>query len=92
MADNGGNTALMGASFKGYSEIATVLIKSGANINSQHGNGGTALMFASMFGRNKLVKILLDFGADRMILDNSGLMAVDHAGIHKNIQAIEMLA
>ena len=63
--DFGGNTALMGACFKGYPEIAELLIEHGASLDIQHGNGGTALMFATMFGRNELVKIILNHGADK---------------------------
>jgi ankyrin repeat protein len=66
-ADNGGNTALMGACFKGYPDVANVLISNGANLNAQHGNGGTALMFAAMFGRNNLVDLLIEKGADKNI-------------------------
>ncbi len=49
-------------------------------------------MFASMFGRNDIVKLLLDAGANKMISDNSGLMAVDHAGMQGNPEAIDLLA
>ena len=72
--DAGGNTALMGVAFKGYADIAQLLIEQGADLNLQHGNGGTALMFAAIFGRNELVKLLLAHGADKFILDSLTLL------------------
>ncbi|MNR11286.1 Ankyrin repeat protein [compost metagenome] len=81
----------MGACFKGYADIAELLIQNGAALDQQHGNGGTALMFAAMFGRNELVKLLLLHGANTEICDSRGLTAVDLAAQQGNEQAISLL-
>jgi ankyrin repeat protein len=81
----------MGVSFKGYANIAELLIENGADLNLQHGNGGTALMFATLFGRNELVRILLHHGADRAIREFRGLTAADLAVQQGNEVALEML-
>ncbi|MNL44691.1 Ankyrin repeats (3 copies) [compost metagenome] len=82
----------MGAAFKGLPDVASLLIRHGANLNSQHGNGGTALMFATMFGRNELVKLLLESGADAGVLDVRGQSAFDLAMQQGNQEAITLLA
>ena len=69
----------MGVCFKGYVDIAQILIERGSNLNAQHGNGGTALMFVAMFGRNEIVNLLLEQGADSSIKDMRGLSALDLA-------------
>lgn len=82
----------MGVCFKGSGDIANILIEHGANLNIQHRNGGTALMFATMFDRNDLVKLMLQHGADRTIMDSKGLMAIDHAGLQGNKEAVDLLS
>jgi len=42
--DNSGNTALMGVSFKGYSDVAKLLVEMGADPNLRNYNGATALI------------------------------------------------
>jgi hypothetical protein len=39
-----------------------------------------------------LVRLLLDCGADKMVTDHKGYMAVDHAGIQRNMEIIELLS
>ena len=82
----------MGAAFKGYRDIAELLIRYGAEIDQQHGNGGTALMFAAMFGRNELVKLLVDNGADIHLVEKNGLSASELALHQNNLKALELLA
>jgi ankyrin repeat protein len=81
----------MGVSFKGYPEIAQLLIERGADLNLRNGNGGTALMFATLFGRNNLVKILVEAGADQTIADVRGLTALHLAGQQGNEEAWALL-
>ena len=69
----------MGVSFKGYPEIAELLIARGADVNARNSNGATALIYAATFNQKKIIKLLLDHGADRRLKDSRGLMATDHA-------------
>ncbi|WP_379090670.1 ankyrin repeat domain-containing protein [Pedobacter sp. UC225_65] len=81
----------MGAAFKGYADIAQLLIENGALLDQVHGNNGTALMFATMFGRNDIVKLLVLAGADTDICDARGLRAIDHALQQGNEEALNLL-
>lgn len=71
IADNNGNTALMGALFKGELDIARRLL-SLCPIDQANNNGQTALAFAALFGRLQIVPTLVGLGADINHLDNSG--------------------
>ena len=81
----------MGVAFKGYADIARLLIEAGADLNRTNGNGGTALMFATLFGRNEIVKILLEAGADATLKDVRGLTALHLAGQQGNEEAWALL-
>lgn len=81
----------MGVAFKGYADIAQLLIENGAQLDLQHGNGGTALMFAAMFGRHDLLKALLAAGADKTLLDMRGHSVYDLAAQQGNAEAIAIL-
>jgi len=62
-----GMTALMVAAEEGYTDIAKVLIDSGADVNMRKGGrnqGYTALMIAVENGHTEIVKLLLKAGAD----------------------------
>nr|WP_068888661.1 ankyrin repeat domain-containing protein [Pedobacter panaciterrae] len=90
--DAGGNTALMGVCFKGYTDIAELLITHPhVNLNALNGNGGTALMFAVMFGRNELTQLLLNHGAEVNITDNRGMDALGIAVQQGNEQGLLLL-
>jgi hypothetical protein len=69
----------MGVSFKGFTEIATLLLEAGAAVNVVNNGRTTALMFAAMFGQEAIVRLLLGRGADPDIRDLQGLTAMDHA-------------
>lgn len=56
--DSNGNTILMGAALKGYTDAIKLLIKSGANINKRNLADMTALDWAKMFGRSGSVRLL----------------------------------
>jgi ankyrin repeat protein len=90
--DAGGNTALMGVCFKGYGDIAVLLLTHpNINLDALNGNGGTALMFAIMFGRNELTQLLLKYGADVTITDNRGMDALEIALQQGNEQGVLLL-
>jgi ankyrin repeat protein len=60
-----GLTALMIASGEGYTEIASLLIESGADVNAHCYYGGdTALMVASRYGHQEVTELLIEEGAD----------------------------
>jgi hypothetical protein len=81
----------MGVSFKGYPEIAQLLIEHGADLNARNGNDGTALMFATLFGRHNIVPVLLEAGADTTLRDVRGLSARDLAVQQGNEVALQLL-
>jgi len=71
--DANGNTALMGVAFKGFTDLATLLIDEyNAELNTQNNSGATALSFAAMFGQEEMAQLLLEKGADAAIADQNG--------------------
>lgn len=90
--DMSGNTALMGATFKGYVDMVDLLIKEGrANVNQVNANGASALIFAATFGQADIVNKLLEAGANKEIKDNRGKTAKDHAVMQENEIIINIL-
>ncbi|NND88533.1 MAG: ankyrin repeat domain-containing protein, partial [Flavobacteriaceae bacterium] len=83
--------ALMGVAFKGHTEVAQILLKSGANPNVTNFNGATALIFATTFSHPDIVKLLLEAGADKTIADDRGNTALDHAKMQGKKAIIELL-
>lgn len=92
MSDFAGNTALMCACYKGFTDLAGFLLDEGADPDVQNGKGMTALMFAVMFGRNELVKSLVERGAEVAVIDYRGLNAYDLANQSENQAALEILS
>jgi hypothetical protein len=70
--DKRGNTALMGAIFKGEFAVARRLIQAPCKADQRNNAGQTAAMYAALFGRAELLNELARNGAD--------LDAQDHAG------------
>ena len=64
--DMEGFTCLMLAARSGHSELAGLLIKSGANVNHKAKNGQTALAVAQEEGNDEVVKLLKAAGAKRV--------------------------
>ncbi len=71
-------TALTGAVARGHHDIASTLLKQGANPNHRYEGGFTPLMEAAASGNVEITKLLLAHGADRMIRLN-GKTALDVA-------------
>ncbi len=69
----------MGVCFKGFVELAELLILNGADVNQGNGMGGTCLIYAVTFNHPKLVKLLLEHNADVSLRDARGQTALDHA-------------
>lgn len=59
-----GWTPLMAASRGGRTEIAALLLKTGADVNARNSQGETALMQAISSGSVETVRLLLEHGAD----------------------------
>lgn len=89
--DGSGNTALMGACFRGYRELVTKLLEAGADVNQRNFQGATALTFAATFGQLEIAAMLLTRGADLHVRDVRGKSSLDHAVIQENIPMIELL-
>ena len=70
--DDQGNTALHIAAREGYTDIVTMLLNSGFQVNKQNNVGNTALHLTASQGHTKCVKVLLgQKGIDRF-RDNYG--------------------
>ena len=67
-----GNTALMQTVAKGYTDIAELLIKNGADVNVKDCLGWTALMAATGNGHAEIAELLIKNGADVNAKDNNG--------------------
>jgi ankyrin repeat protein len=46
------------ASWRGYKEIATILLNSGVNINVKDNFGYTSLMWATQIGNKEIIELL----------------------------------
>ncbi|MBU2978742.1 ankyrin repeat domain-containing protein [Alteromonas sp. C1M14] len=77
--DARGNTALMGAIFKGHVSVAKQLVFADCDVDETNAQGQTALMFASLFDRTDIVETLLAEGADPQHKDKSGNSVADIA-------------
>ena len=71
-----GNTLLATAALMGHTEIVTLLLKHGADVNARSRDDGTALHAAAFLGRAETVKLLLQKGADTTLRNNMGGTAI----------------
>lgn len=78
LGDKKGNTALFGALFKGFDDLATELLPL-CETDIMNNQGQTPLMYASLFGRADMAKKLLEKGADPLKKDFAGYDAVSLA-------------
>lgn len=60
----GGETPLMKASSRGYSDVARALLDAGADASARRADGFTPLILAAFFGHEEMVRLLLERGAD----------------------------
>ena len=91
IGDRNGNTALMGALFKGESKIARRLVDTQCPIDKTNNAGETALDFATLFGRLDLVPVLVAQGADPNHVDARGESLLDLAQRQGNGAAADAL-
>ncbi len=90
--DEDHRTALMYASFEGYTDIMQSLILAGAKVDIQDLNGRTALMFSSSGPFPNAVKLLLESGATTNIQDNTEhFTALMYAAAEGHLENIKLL-
>lgn len=90
IADNSGNTALMGALFKGHLKVARRLLDL-CPIELTNNTGQTALSFAALFGRLDILKDLVSKGANPEHLDansQTAMMIVQQQGNDSAVRAL----
>jgi ankyrin repeat protein len=90
-ADRHGNTALMGALFKGETHIAMTLLDTHCAIDQTNNAGETALSFAALFGRLDMIPLLVTHGADANHVDARGGTALQMAIAQHNPAAEDAL-
>lgn len=90
--DASGNTALMGAIFKGNFGAIKALISADCDIDQTNANGQTAAMFATLFNRTETIDALTNAGADLSAKDSSGNSLIDIALSQGNYALAEELA
>jgi len=64
IAHDRGQTPLGGGVFKGFADIAKLLVEAGADLDADNGGGMTPLLYAKMFGRTKVARCLEKLGAN----------------------------
>lgn len=76
IGDRRGNTALMGAIFKGEEAIVLRLLREPRTaIDARNAAGQTAAMFAALFGKDAVIDALAARGADFSLADAAGQTA-----------------
>ena len=75
------------AGYLGHMNIASLLLKAGADINQRSSDGRTPLMWAAFRNNSKMLNFLLDHGADMHLEDNFGWNAMDLSIVKMNYEA-----
>lgn len=73
----GGSTPLMVAAVFNSTEVASLLVNNGANLDIQNNEGSTALVTAAFFCHPAMVTYLMEQGADLEIRNNFGVTAFE---------------
>jgi quinoprotein dehydrogenase-associated probable ABC transporter substrate-binding protein len=87
----GGYTPLMLTAISGSTEIATMLIEHGANVNAANPGGVTALMIAAAGNRSGMVGFLLKSGADVNARSEDGRTALSIAQANDSDAVVKIL-
>ncbi len=87
----GGYTPLMLTAISGSTEIATMLIENGANVNAANPGGVTALMIAAAGNRSGMVGFLLKSGADVNARSEDGRTALSIAQANDSDAVVKIL-
>ncbi len=80
-----GRTALAIAARAGQQEAVELLIRNGANIDTQDTNGATPLHLALLNGHINLLQTLCFYRADTTLADNNGNLALHLAATQANV-------
>ncbi|NNC95990.1 MAG: ankyrin repeat domain-containing protein [Chitinophagales bacterium] len=83
-------SAIHGAAFKGYTDVARILLSKGIKVNVPDNNGSTPLIYATLFGHNEIAKLLFTEGADVHMKDKSGSSALDYARSLENEELLRI--
>ena len=78
-ASHNGAYPLHRCGWRGFPEIAEMLLKAGANVNCKNANGATPLHNCAITNQPAVAKVLLDNGADPTIKMRDGKTALDIA-------------
>lgn len=87
----GGSIPLHPAAFKDNTEIISLLISKGADVNSRNNEGWTPLFMASNYGRRKSVELLINNGADVNAKDNEGVTPLHIASMNGHKEVVDLL-
>src|SRR5574341_688397 len=90
--DVNGFTALIGSAFGGHTDIVTLLLSSGADVNAKEKvHGITALMGAASVGQAKIVRLLVERNADVNAKDRTGETALMKAAMKGYTDIVALL-
>ena len=90
-SDDDLDLALVEASHAGSTDIVSLLLDKGADVNAQDADGYTALSIASRNGHTEVVKLLLDKGADVNVQDADGDTALIWASRNGHTEVVKLL-
>uniref|UniRef100_T1IZI4 RING-type domain-containing protein n=1 Tax=Strigamia maritima TaxID=126957 RepID=T1IZI4_STRMM len=85
------STLLMVASQEGFTDMISLLLEFGANVNITNSSGHTALCLAALKGHLDIVRLLYTHGAQINYLDPSGHCALSYAAINGHIAVTSFL-
>ena len=77
--DTQGNTPLHLAAYKGYMEVAELLIAEGADVNCRNKHGDTPIHYAAKGGQKNIIEFFLSKEVDVNITDYHGRTPLHHA-------------
>ncbi|CAG8426705.1 unnamed protein product [Penicillium salamii] len=91
IADTAGSYPLTYASKNGHHDVARLLIKHGAHVNSQDKFQGNALLAACLAGHDRIVQMLLEYGADANAGDEARGSPLETACLYGRRNIVEAL-
>jgi tetratricopeptide (TPR) repeat protein len=79
------------AAFKGYKDVAELLLINKADVNARDDSGDTPLYYAAKFGHKEVIELLLAKGGDANAKDKSGWTPLHIAAINDHRDIVELL-